>query len=403
MTIHLAQAYRRLRGFLAVLLLILSLPALPSLAEDDAPVARHITSQCKFRLSCNRHEREYLFDNSYRTYWHGAKNCWLEIETPSDDPCYGLYIKWAEKLVDYTIEVPDGENWRVIAHAPEDKYYHQYLPIDGLTHFRIHSTSAEPFMCINEIHVLSEGAIPPDVQIWQPFEGKADLMVLVAHPDDELLYMGGIIPYYRGQVGKKVIVCYISSQPARRKSELLDGLWLCGVREYPETPPFSFPDRYSSSLKKALGYWKEEKLLSHVTALLRKYRPDVVVTHDLKGEYGHGAHRACAYALTKCVTQAADAGFEPKSLAEYGTWQVKKLYIHLYKENELIMDWRQPLDAFDGQTAFDVASAAFLKHRSQQGTYVVKDSGRDDNRRFGLYFTTVGLDESKNDLFENIE
>lgn len=389
-------------ALLTALFLFLSAPA--RAAEMTAePIARDITAQCKFRLSHNRNQRVYLFDNTYKTYWHGEKYAWIEIETPADDPCFGLYVKWAETLVDYVIETPDGDQWKAVAASPKDQYYNQYLPVGGLTRLRIRATSPDPFMCVNEIHVLSRGEVPDDVQRWRPFTGKADLMVLVAHPDDELLYMGGVIPYYGGQLQKKVIVCYISKQPASRKSELLDGLWTCGIREYPEMPGSKFPDKYTNTLKDGLNAWNREKLLGHVVGLLRKYQPDVVVTHDLKGEYGHGAHRACAYALTECVTAAADPTVDPATAELYGSWQVKKLYLHLYKENEVVMDWRQPLSAFDGQTAFDIACAAFKRHRTQQsGKYQVRDSGHDDNRRFGLYYTAVGPDEQKNDLFEHI-
>ena len=67
------------------------------------------------------------------------------------------------------------------------------------------------------------------------------------------------------------------------------------------------------------------------------------------------------------------------------------------------MDWRVPLEAFGGKTAFDMAEAAFQCHVSQLDTeYKVEDFGPYDNAKFGLAFSTVGEDESKNDFFENM-
>ena len=67
------------------------------------------------------------------------------------------------------------------------------------------------------------------------------------------------------------------------------------------------------------------------------------------------------------------------------------------------MDWRQPLEAFGGKTSFEVAEAGFRCHISQQNTdYHVEDWGPWDNSLFGLYRTTVGPDEAKDDFFENI-
>mgnify|MGYP003495454503 FL=1 len=62
-----------------------------------------------------------------------------------------------------------------------------------------------------------------------------------------------------------------------------------------------------------------------------------------------------------------------------------------------------PLEAFGGKTAFDMAEAAFQCHVSQLDTeYKVEDFGPYDNAKFGLAFSTVGEDESKNDFFENM-
>ena len=68
------------------------------------------------------------------------------------------------------------------------------------------------------------------------------------------------------------------------------------------------------------------------------------------------------------------------------------------------MDWRKPLAAFDGQTAFDVACRAFACHISQQKTdYHVEDFGPYDNSRFGLAFSAIGEDTRKDDFFEHVE
>ena len=139
---------------------------------------------------------------------------------------------------------------------------------------------------------------------------------------------------------------------------------------------------------------------AYVTGLFRRYQPDVVITHDVKGEYGHGAHRTTADAAIHAVTLAADAAYAPETGE---SWQVKKLYLHLYTENALEMDWRRPLEAFQGKTAFQVADEAFKMHKSQQSNgLIVQDWGEYANNRYGLYFSTVGPDEEKNDFFENI-
>ena len=52
--------------------------------------------------------------------------------------------------------------------------------------------------------------------MWQDLD-KAELMLLVAHPDDELLWFGGLLPTYAGQRGLKVQVVYAAApSPFRR-------------------------------------------------------------------------------------------------------------------------------------------------------------------------------------------
>ena len=140
-----------------------------------------------------------------------------------------------------------------------------------------------------------------------------------------------------------------------------------------------------------------------VTGWVRRFRPEVLITHDFGGEYGHGVHRVCADAAVKALDFAVNPKKFPDSWKEYGGWDVPKLYIHLYGENVIDFDWRIPLEEFGGKTAFDVAAEAFERHISQKDTeYAVEDSGPRDCSLFGLYRSLVGPDTAHDDLFENL-
>ncbi|MBQ8095264.1 MAG: PIG-L family deacetylase [Clostridia bacterium] len=376
------------------------------MVENAAFEAADITGSCRIHVNRNGNDKARLTDDRYKTYWNGGGQGWIEFSLPEELPCYGVYVKWAEELTRYTVEtqMQDG-TWQPVEPAREAEYYNEYIPIGGHTHFRIHCADETRDLCINEVQLLGAGTVPDWVERWKPFEGEADLLVLSAHPDDEILWFGGTIPYYRGERRKKVLVVNVSQQPASRKSELLDCLWTCGVREYPiVTGGKAFVDRYASQVHDILKMWGEENLLQFVTGVIREYRPLVAVTHGFNGEYGHGAHKSCAYALTKCLELAADPDYVlPGSKAQLKPWQIRKVYIHLYDENQIEMNWRVPLKAFDSKTGFDVASEAFERHRTQHtGKYEVKDYGKYDNRRFGLYYSAVGPDKAGNDFFENI-
>ena len=143
-------------------------------------------------------------------------------------------------------------------------------------------------------------------------------------------------------------------------------------------------------------------MLRLVTEVIRKHQPEVMVTHGEKGEYGHGAHRAACDAAKNCVKLAAKSSQFTKSAKEYGTWQVKKLYLHEYRKNVIPCDWNKPLEAFGGKTGFQVAEEAFAFHRSQvRRNWAFEAVGSHDNTLFGLYFTKVGQDTGIGDFMEH--
>lgn len=86
---------------------------------------------------------------------------------------------------------------------------------------------------ISELSVFGPGEVPGEVQRWEIPGGKMDMMLIVAHPDDELIWFGGTIPCYAGQLGKKLLNVYMTCGADYRRTELLNGLWHCGQRIYP--------------------------------------------------------------------------------------------------------------------------------------------------------------------------
>ena len=394
-----------MKKIIECLILAFALSCLCALALGE-----EITAKCTVRVSRYPKDKEKMLDNGTMSMWYSPEeNAWVEVTCPGDQLAQGFFIRWGKKPVDVVIQVPgEGKNeWVTVQEHPAE-YFNEYIAFEQpLAKFRIRPLAKKDQFAIIKLQVLGEGTLPDWVERWQPFEGKADMMVLVAHADDELLYMGGVIPYYSGQMGKKVIVVYIAQMNGFRNVELLNGLWHCGVRNYPVMPTSQFKDQWTTGLKKCLSIWGEKKLLTYVTEMIRKYQPDVIVTHDVNGEYGHGAHKACCYAVQNCIEKAADPKQDPDSAALYGSWQVKKAYIHLYRGDlgQIDFDWRQPLEAFGGKNAFEIATEAFNMHRSQaaSGKFVVQDFGKYDNSLFGLYYSSVGPDTGLNDMFENIE
>ena len=126
---------------------------------------------------------------------------------------------------------------------------------------------------------------------------------------------------------------------------------------------------------------------------------------ELARRQRHGAHALNAHTLLEAVPAAADPSQYAASAQRYGVWDVPKLYLHLYGEDPTMLNYETPLEAFGGQTAMEVALAAYAEHLSQQvWTFTVYDYDSPvDSHRFGLARSLVGADEAKDDLMEHID
>ena len=190
------------------------------------------------------------------------------------------------------------------------------------------------------------------------------------------------------------------SEPPR-PNELLNGLWVVGVRNYPIIS--SFNDRYAESQEHAESIYGFDNIVNFQVEQLRRFKPSVVVGHDLNGEYGHGMHMLGANALRAAVDRASDSSWHTESFDRYGSWNTQKLYLHLYRENAIMMDWDIPLVRFGGATAYEMAVAGYDAHKSQhRWAFAVPAPGSVYGHRFGLVRSLVGRDIIGGDMFENI-
>ena len=406
----------------AALLLLGLLAALPVFAEE----AQDLTAQCKITASSQSRRVVRLSDRDYLTGFISdkQKNAYVEIAAPHGQPIHGVYVCFGGKLTPWVVEAKHGGKW-VGVYQSSGAFAHEYAPLpEGETDIRVRVDSdKQAVLAISELYAFGAGTIPAYVQRWQPVPEKCDLLVLSGHPDDEILFFGGTIPYYAAERNMQVVVAYLTSgnmsdliknnRVTGRRSELLNGLWEMGLTNYPVI--YDFWDKYSKNLNTGYEAVGKKKVQETMVALLRQCKPEVVVTHDVNGEYGHGIHRVCADVMLHCIPVAAEAAIYSESAQQYGTWQTKKLYLHLYHQNAIEMDWDQPLAVFGGRTGYQVAEAGYQWHVSQHEAgqknpktgkfeyFIVEPRDSDYScYRFGLAFSTVGEDTEKNDFFENI-
>ncbi len=388
------------------LIALLTLLAL-SLSVAFAAEANDITEDCKFKVCSSGRKYTLMTDKKYTSYWESnkIKTPWIAITAPEGKPIAGLYVCFGNMPESWEIQTSDdGKDW--FTAVPSDtRFLHAYVALpQPAQHVRLAVTSEKKTaLRINDLFVLSEGDLPDWVQVWQPTEEKADILFLSTHPDDELIFFGGAIPTYAVEQQRKVVVAYFTRSNTTRSSELLNGLWHMGVRTYPVIG--NFKDSYAKNLKAAYKTaGGKGKVNEWIVGLYRQYKPEVVVTQDTNGEYGHKQHMMIADAAQNCIALAANEDEFTASTIAYGTWQVKKLYLHLYPENQITFDWTVPLKSMNGATGIELAEEAYTLHKTQasSGMSVTETGTKYDNRVFGLAFTTVGEDVRKDDFLENI-
>ncbi len=393
------------KWLMALLAALLMLGATTALAAD----ATDITADCKITVPSSARKYQNMTDRQFTSYWESrkTKRPSVELRAAEGQTIASLYVCFGYMPEGWEVQISDdGKDWFKAVDG-DTRFLHAYVTLPEPSRYvrLIVNTDKAYELRINEIYALSEGDAPAWVQQWQPTWDKADIMFISTHPDDELIFFGGAIPTYAAERGNHTVVAYFTGSNSTRTSELLNGLWHMGVRNYPvigdfrDTKASSMSDAYKKvGGKKAVKEWFVE--------LYRRYKPEVVVVQDEKGEYGHTQHKLVSEAAYVNIETAMNEDEFTSLTVAYGTWEVKKFYRHLWKENVITFDWDVPLESMNGSTSLELAAEAFeLYHKTQHGSgYNVLDTGKEyDNTSFGLVRSTVGADVAGGDFLENIE
>ena len=399
----------------AACFLILGALALPTRA-DTPEQAKKLTNADLFTEFTGFESLDTLYDENETRGVHAVSPASMTMH--AEEGIGSLYIRFGAMCDEYTVTDPDTGASKTLPH----QFFHDFVDLETTLGY-IPKTVTLSFpsgsVTIDSIAVYSPGQVPDSVQRWtMPGEGQTDLLLFSTHGDDEHLFFAGVLPYYATELGYQVQVVYLSDHRIEKSStrmrEMLDGLWAVGIRTYPISG--MFPDfridakRQTYERFEMLGYTQED-LVEFVVEQIRRFEPKVVLGHDFAGEYGHGQHQVYAEVLSIALEISMDPEQYPLSAEAYGTWDVPKAYFHLYEENPIVMDWDQPLESFDGMTAFEASiQVGFQQHKSQIeyfDWYYAYAENAAGVRRFnpcyyGLYRSTVGEDMQKNDFFENV-
>ena len=319
----------------------------------------------------------------------------------SEEPFGSLYLKWYTHPGFFTLTWEGGS-----LECGAEGFLHDYIRLpEEITAVEFVFAESEDAL-ISEISLYTHGTAPEGVQDWLEPCDTADILVFPTHADDDALFFGGVISYYAIEKELTVQTAFMTDHVEEpvRNHERLDGLWEMGVRHYPIVG--SAWDHYTESVYEAYLYHANDDILGWQVEQIRRFKPLVVLGHDLNGEYGHKQHIVNAEYLVQAVELAADPNQYAESADQHGSWDTPKFYLHLYGENGIVFDVNTPLkkDA-KGRTPVAIAETAYRCHLSQRRLWftVSQDPNSPlDCTRFGLYRTLVGYDSGA-DMMENID
>ncbi len=208
------------------------------------------------------------------------------------------------------------------------------------------------------------------------------VLYIAAHPDDEntrllaylaneKLYRTGYLSLTRGDGGQNLIGDEQGVDLGLiRTQELLAARRTDGAEQF-----FSraFDFGFSKSPEEALRIWGHDKILSDVVWVIRKFRPDVMITRfPTTGEGGHGHHTASAILAEEAFDAAADPAKFTEQLKYVSVWQAKRLLWNTFNfgSSNTQREDQFKLECGDynpilGKSYGEIAAASRSQHKSQ--------------------------------------
>ena len=174
-------------------------------------------------------------------------------------------------------------------------------------------------------------------------EKQRTLIFFGAHPDDETFGLGGVLAQYADAGEKVYYVCATRGEAGTVDNEYLQkhatvadvrmfemdcaaralGLTEVIFLNYRDSGMTGSPDNHHPG---ALVMAPLAEVVGRLVAIIRRLKPDVMITHDAGGGYGHPDH----IALHNAVVSAFNAAGNPQQYPEAGpAFMPSKLYFSI--------------------------------------------------------------------------
>lgn len=237
-----------------------------------------------------------------------------------------------------------------------------------------------------------------------------------AHPDDEntalLAYLArgrgartAYLSLTRGDGGQNLLGTEKGALLGLvRTQELLAARRMDGAEQF-FTRAIDFG--FTKSPEETFRFWGHEEALADVVWVIRRFRPDVIITRfPTTGEGGHGQHTASAILAGEAFDAAGDAARFPEQLKYVEPWKPKRLLWNAFnfRPGETPKDADKLLSAdvgeynpLLGKSYTEIAADSRTMHKSQgQGTPERRGSALN-------YFTLIKGEPATKDIFDGVD
>lgn len=241
------------------------------------------------------------------------------------------------------------------------------------------------------------------------------VLYIAAHPDDEntrlLAYLSkgrllqtGYLSLTRGDGGQNLIGDEQGIDLGLiRTQELLDARRIDGAQQF-----FSraYDFGFCKTATEALDTWGHDKILSDVVWVIRKFRPDVIITRfpgDARA--GHGHHAASSILANEAFKDAADPNKFSEQLKDgVEVWQAKRIFWNTFNFGGLNTTDSTQLklnvggyNNLLGKSYGELAAESRSEHKSQ-GFGVPAQRGESNE-----FFLLTGGDAAQKDILDGVD
>lgn len=204
-----------------------------------------------------------------------------------------------------------------------------------------------------------------------------------AHPDDEntallsyfskeKMYRTAYLSITRGEGGQNAIGSELGAALGLiRTQELLAARRIDGAEQY-FTRAIDFG--YSKSPDETLKFWDKDSILKDVVFVIRKFRPDIIITRFSPTQGGHGHHLASAILAQEAFALSGDPAVFPEQMKYVQPWKAKRILFNHFRfggaasnpQNQLSI--KIDVGAFNpllGRSYNELAGISRTMHKSQ--------------------------------------